>query len=217
MSAKNRIRMHVEELFLNAPKSHRTIELKEELIANLQDKFDDLVAQGREEDFAYDLVVSSIGDIDELILSLREKYIYDPELIDEQRKKSALMIAVSAAIYIVSLIPISLWGSHTGSIFTLVGWAVATGILVYNGMIRPSYKKNENSLVEDFKEWLHYRQNRKAVRSTAYSLLWIATTIIFLAGGMLFNAWSFLWLIFLVSAGIQQVLRLFFLRNNNED
>ena len=217
MSAKNKIRMYVEELFLNAPKSHRTIELKEELIANLQDKFDDLVAQGRDEPFAYDLVVSSIGDIDELILSLREKYIYDPELIDAQRQKSALFISVSVALYFLSLIPVAIWGSHDGAVFTLCGWGIATALLVYNGLTRPNYKKNENSLVEDFKEWSRSKQNRKAIRGTTYSLLWIITVIIYVAGSFLLNAWHPLWLIFLVSAAVQQVLRLFFLRGGRSD
>jgi hypothetical protein len=38
-----KLRKSVEELFENAPKTHRATELKEELLANLTDKYDDLV------------------------------------------------------------------------------------------------------------------------------------------------------------------------------
>ena len=68
---KEKLRAYIESLFLEAPKTKRAYELKEELFANLSAKFDDLVAKGKSEEEAYMAVVSGIGDMDELIRNLK--------------------------------------------------------------------------------------------------------------------------------------------------
>ena len=42
-----KLQKRIEELFENAPKTRKTNELKEELLANLIDKYNDLVDSGK--------------------------------------------------------------------------------------------------------------------------------------------------------------------------
>jgi heme/copper-type cytochrome/quinol oxidase subunit 4 len=220
MSATARIRVHVEELFLDAPKSHRTIELKEELIANLQEKYEDLIVQGHESDEAYNIVVSSIGDIDELIRGLNERYILAPEAVDSRRKKSAMRIAIAVGLYIFSLVPLFFGISEDavlgGLAFMVFIWAVATVIIIYNGIANPKYSKEQDNLIEDFKQFSSGKKKQKAVKGTIDSIVWTTATVIFLGGGIVTHRWNVVWLVFLLAGVACKIIDLLFLHMESD-
>ncbi len=58
---------YVNNLFRGAPETERNRELREEILQNTLDRFDDAVAQGSSEEAAYTQAVSSIGDVSRLI------------------------------------------------------------------------------------------------------------------------------------------------------
>jgi imidazoleglycerol phosphate synthase glutamine amidotransferase subunit HisH len=91
----DKLRSYVENLFAPAPKTKKANELKEEFIANLSEKYRDLVASGKSEEEAYHTVISGIGDIDELIKSLEETQMFDPIRDRKDRQKNALIVSVS--------------------------------------------------------------------------------------------------------------------------
>ena len=68
---KLKLKEYVDGLFVDAegraPGNPRLIELKEEMLLDLSEKYDDLVASGRSPENAYRLAVSGIGDIGELL------------------------------------------------------------------------------------------------------------------------------------------------------
>ena len=65
-----KLRCYIDDLFANAPSTVRAVELKEELYQNLTDKYNDLIAQGKSEESAYNIAIASIGDVDSLISGL---------------------------------------------------------------------------------------------------------------------------------------------------
>jgi DNA integrity scanning protein DisA with diadenylate cyclase activity len=66
------IKKYVNELFKDAPKTKKVKELQEELITNLEEKYNDLIKDGVDEKKAYNDVIAGIGDIDELIANFKE-------------------------------------------------------------------------------------------------------------------------------------------------
>lgn len=42
-----KLRAYVEELFKNAPKTKQTVEIKEEILQNTIDRYNDLIKEGR--------------------------------------------------------------------------------------------------------------------------------------------------------------------------
>lgn len=67
---EEKIRAHMEKLFVSAPKTEAARELKEELLQNVLDKYRDLLAEGRTPDEAYLIAIRGIGDISGLIAGL---------------------------------------------------------------------------------------------------------------------------------------------------
>jgi hypothetical protein len=61
------LRNHVNILFAAAPKNQKADEIKEELLTNLNDKYNDLLANGYDSTAAFHVALSGIGDIDELL------------------------------------------------------------------------------------------------------------------------------------------------------
>ena len=68
------LRQYVERLFADAPKTRKMLELREEIFMNLKEKYNDLRENGASEEEAYEIVKSSIGDVDELISSANDPY-----------------------------------------------------------------------------------------------------------------------------------------------
>lgn len=205
---RDTIRVYIEELFESAPRTRRAIELKDELIANLTERYDDLVADGMDPQVAYATVINGIGDVNELISTLQEQDVLSPVREQQQKQKSALLVSAAVAIYILSLIPPLFMDSVIGKIIMLIMIACATGVLVYNNMTKVRYRKYDDSLVEEFKEWRHASVNRRAVLGTVHSLIWTVAVIVFLLLGFLFGIWYIAWIVFLVAFAISQIARL---------
>ena len=61
-----KLRNYVNILFAAAPKTAKAEEIKEELLTNLNDKYNDLLANGYDSAAAFNLALAGIGDVDEL-------------------------------------------------------------------------------------------------------------------------------------------------------
>lgn len=211
-----RLRAKVEELFMNAPRTKRANDLKEELLANLIDKYNDLINSGKSEDEAFNIVVAGIGDVDELIRGLRQSDVFDYSRQQEERKKSALVVSISVGLYILSIVAVILINEvlmlpeNIGACVMLTIDAVATGILIYHFMSRPKYVKSDDTIVEDFKEWKSKNTQDFRVYRSIKSIIWTVVVIVYLLISFLFGIWYISWIIFIIGAVIEQIVKLIF-------
>ncbi len=68
---KNKIKDYIDLIFADAPDCAKTREMKEEMYSNVSDRYDDLIKEGKSPATAYNISVSGIGDISEIIDSLK--------------------------------------------------------------------------------------------------------------------------------------------------
>ena len=90
----NRLREYIDNLFATAPNNMKAVEVKEEILQNLTDKFNDLIAEGKSEDVAFNIAVASIGDVSDLIRELQglpQQYSKIAEENGRQKQRSALL------------------------------------------------------------------------------------------------------------------------------
>lgn len=66
----NQIQQFVDNMFWSLPQNDQTLTLKEEILQNLQDKYDDLLESGVSEGEAFSTVVSQFGSMEELAAEL---------------------------------------------------------------------------------------------------------------------------------------------------
>lgn len=205
------IREYVESLFADAPKTAGASDLKEEIIGNLEEKYDDLTAGGMSAEEALESVKSNIGNVDELIAGLK-----GPEDADEKEererkgRKAATLNAVAIALYILSpalLIALALMNEPGIGIIVMIACiAAATGIKVYGNSVYPKYKKSDDSMVEDFKEWQSEKQMKKEKKNSYSSLLWSIIVVVYLVVSFTTFAWHITWLIFPIGAIVEKII-----------
>lgn len=219
----NKIRNKVELLFEEAPKTKKAVELKEELIVNLTEKYDDLVEMGKSPEEAYNCVIASIGDVDELIRGLKQNDVLSIEREEKDRKQTAVVVSGAVGAYILSvilLITLTAVFNVDGVIATMAFLLIvgaATCVLIYHFMSKPSYIKADETLVEEFKEWKQGRNQKSQLCKSLISIMWTLITAIYLLISFTFNIWAYSWIIFILGAVIEQIIKLIFdMRNMKE-
>lgn len=211
----DKIRKHVNELFENAPNTKRAYDLKDEIISNANDKYNDLMSEGKSEEEAYNQVIQEIGNVDELIGELVKNNPISNERNMEVKRKTAFVVSLSVGLYILSVIScivldeLGMPDFITASSFIALA-GISTCLLIYHFMSRPKYSKYEDTIVEEFKEWKGKKDNNKEIKKAINSILWTLTVIIYLLISFIFGIWYISWIIFIIAALIENIINLIF-------
>ncbi len=206
-----KIKEYVEELFQNAPQNKKTIEFKEELLSNLLEKYNDLVESGMEREVAYNKVIGSIGNVEDLfedgdiIVETKESF---------SRKKHARNIAIAVMMYILSPVCVIItdnWGNENlGVIFMFILVAAATGLIIYTSMSNAKYKKQDDTIVEEFKEWKSTKSNNYRAYRATKSAISAITVAVYLVVSFITFEWWITWIIFIIGVAIEKVVKAYF-------
>jgi len=214
------IRNYIEDLFADTAPTRKAVELKEEMIQNLNDKYSDLISEGKTQEAAYNIAIAGIGDISALLSELESEAIsYEPDLIGTSvsREKSAMLTAIAVMLCILCTLPLIMLNMINFRYANIVGVptmfvliATAAGILIYNNMTKPKYSKASDSIVEDFRKWQSDSHDRKALRKAISSALWAVTVVCYVLFSSLTGWWHPAWVIFLLAAAVEAILNIFF-------
>lgn len=199
-----KLRHYIDDLFANAPSTVRAVELKEELFQNLTDKYNDLLAEGKSEESAFNIAIASIGDVDSLISGLTGEKRPENE---KSKKRSAILVAIAISLYILCPVPVILLQSEIGVMGLFLFVAVATALLIYNGVTRERYVKADDTMVEEFKEWKqNNKQKNKAVDAIIGSF-WLIAVCVYIVVSFMTGAWHITWIIFLIAAAVASMIK----------
>lgn len=212
-----KLRNYIEFLFEDAPKTKEVIELKEEMLQNLIDKYNDLVSEGKSSEAAYNIATASIGDVNDLIAQLKNRPTYQQGFEKEMlasKKRSALFTSIAVMLYIMSVIPVMLLGEIgtgiLGVVIMFILIAIATGLIVYNSMSKPKYLKKDQTVVEEFKEWKANSIEKNALYKSICGAMWSIVVVIYFIISFMTMAWHITWVIFLIGSAIQGIIHAIF-------
>ncbi|MCM1514351.1 MAG: permease prefix domain 1-containing protein [Anaeroplasma bactoclasticum] len=212
-----KLRNYIEFLFEDAPKTKEVIELKEEMLQNLIDKYNDLVSEGKSNEAAYNIATASIGDVNDLIEQLKNRTTYQQGFEKEMlasKKRSALLTAIAVMLYIMSVIPVLLLSEIgtgvIGVVLMFIMIAIATGLIIYNSMSKPKYLKKDQTVVEEFKAWKANSIEKNALYKSICGVLWSIIVVIYFIISFITMAWHVTWIIFLIGSAIQGIIHAVF-------
>ena len=200
---------YVELLFAGAPNS---TEIKQEILQNTLDRYDDLVSQGKTPEAAYRLAISGIGDINEIINSTPEYHApsYEAPRYEEpvyrsvpeetqENKDKKMKRAFAVAMYILCpfpLIILSEFGESTIGLFLMfLLIAAATFLLIMNGEDKKEAPTEERAIA------------MRNPESPIKRMIGIITLIIYLIISFSTGAWFITWLIFPIATCVKQLIR----------
>lgn len=216
-----KIRSYIDKIFADVPKTRKNWELKEELIGNLQERFQDLLAGGMSEAEAYEHAIESLGNVNELIGSLQNGA--ESSADDEKsRKKRAFYNTIAVGLYVFSGAVFFIFAALSESLATtidlsLVGLVVTLLICiipicinVYTSYAYPRYRKSDDTVVEEFKEWQSEKDKNKEIKKSINSIVWMLTIILYFIISFTTGAWHITWVIYLIAVCVDQIVNLVF-------
>lgn len=194
---------YVNFLFAGAPDSE---EIKQEILQNTLDRFDDLVAEGKTPEAAYTLAISGIGDISELLecdgVCTAEQINIAKTDVDNQKSTYTPMFkkilrAAAIALYIISVIPLFVLSELGLDVIGLCGMlvlvAIATALIIISG--GGNSKKKETNMSQD--------PLKKAIDSVSG----VVTLCVYLGVSFATGAWWITWLIFPISGAVEGLVK----------
>lgn len=191
---------YVNLLFAGAPDNE---DIKQEILQNTLDRYDDLVAQGKAPEAAYRLAISGIGDVNEILGSnapVNNPGQLSPQPIhnEAEDKKNKQIRAVGIAMYILCAVPLfilSEFGYDTlGLCLTLALVATATYLMII------TKGKDEDEPIQDS------NKNEHPVKAEVERIIRLIALVTFLVISFLTGAWYITWLIFPIAGCIRGLI-----------
>ncbi len=183
-------------------------DIKQEILQNTLDRYDDLIAEGRVPEAAYRLAISGIGDINEILGTMHPHTPSNPrqnnctaaEDADEGKKRK--MRAIAIGIYIVAAIPLialdtvghTIWGLS----LTLLLVAIATVLLIQNVSKKPEEEEPRQTVGNSPKSQLE---------KSISNLIWAVGLVAYLLISFMTQAWYITWLIFPIIGAAQGLVK----------
>ena len=156
------IKTYLDNMFARFPKTARILELKNNLLSTMEDKYNELKSQGKSENEAIGIVISEFGNIDELMNELGIEKVEEFEavpMISEKETEDYLNIKRKTGFRIGLGVFLCILGAATliladtlfsadipGVILLLLMVAVAVGLFIYSGLSFEPYKYIEEGV-----------------------------------------------------------------------
>ena len=217
---ENKIREHMEELFIDAAPSRSVFELKEEMIQNLTEKYRDLTESGIPAEEAYHQTIAGIGDVSDLIREMEASFMRDPAEERKERNKSAILTAVAVVLFILCPLPLILFSQLgkdlVGIVFVFTMAATATGLLIYNSMTKPKTMRSDDSMVEEFREWQTQKESQRLAKKQISGAIWSSAVALYFIISFAFRVWHISWVIFIIAIAVQQIVSTYLTISKNK-
>ncbi len=192
------LEQYVNLLFAGAPEA---AEVKQEILQNTLDRYDDLIAQGKTPEAAYRLAISGIGDINEILgqPAAPASPAVPAEPVSELGKRknpalAAVLRAIGVAAFILCPVPVLAEQDVEGVIGLLIMVAGGVVLMILAAFVAGRQEKNAP------------RTPQEKLRKSLNSLVWTFAVVVYLIVSFLTQAWAVTWLIFPMTVAVNSLL-----------
>lgn len=187
---RDQLEQYVNLLFAGARDCE---DIKQEILQNTLDRYDDLVAQGKVPEAAYRLAIAGIGDINEILGTPSQAVSVKTHTpADNDTPKKKLLRAIAVGLYIICIMPLIISDGHIlGFCGTLVIVAVATVLIMLGA------KKEENK---------QERDSRSPLQKGVSALVWAIGLAVYVCWSFTCFEWHITWIVFPILAALDGLL-----------
>ena len=183
-------------------------DIRQEILQNTLDRYDDLVAQGKSPESAYRLAISGIGDISE-ILSGEQTFTASPRTNEPEPEADTptkkLLRTIAIALYILCAAPLIILSEfgmdNLGLCCTLAVVAVATVLILLGKKNGPGEDTQEHTASAQAQETSE--SPRQELRKSIKSLIWAIGLAAYFIVSFSTGAWYVTWVIFPIIGAVQ--------------
>lgn len=183
-------------------------DIKQEILQNTLDRYDDLIDQGKTQEAAYRLAIAGIGDINEILNPCEQPEFVPTGSAEMYQQKSDLnliriMRAIAIGLYILSPIPLIVMDMIGLDIFGLCGTlaivAIATVIIC---IFRQPEDHREDSTSRSEEDNTPQGKLKQSIKS----LFGAVTLAVYLIISFATGAWHVTWLVFPIAAAVRGLI-----------
>lgn len=183
-------------------------DIRQEILQNTLDRYDDLVAQGKSPESAYRQAISGIGDISE-ILSGEQTFTASPRTNEPEPEADTptkkLLRTIAIALYILCAAPLIILSEfgmdNLGLCCTLAVVAVATVLILLGKKNGPREDTREHTASAQAQETSE--SPRQELRKSIKSLIWAIGLAAYFIVSFSTGAWYVTWVIFPIIGAVQ--------------
>lgn len=211
---RNKLICYVNSIFEGIPDTPEVQELREEILQNTLDRYDEECARGVSETVAYNVAVMSIGDTDELLAAYRK-----PK--KEKKSSRRVCVAIAIALYILCVVPPAVademgWPEALGVSLMFLMIAAATALIILSGgrekPAAPKASAPQGVPVQPAAQPVQAASAQeerssavKILRGVLTPLYWLVAVGLFLAAGFA-GYWYVAWVIFIAAGAVGDVI-----------
>jgi len=179
-------------------------DMKQEILQNTLDRYDDLIAEGKVPEAAYRMAITGIGDINEILGSVPTTssvytHAVEPKTAEDEARQKQLR-ATAIALYILCPIPLFLT-SELGN--EILGLCILLSIVALaTALIIMSSKKETEEAQKVSVSLTPQQQMRKSIKSILNAIGLVSYFLISLFTRM----WHITWLVFPIMAALWQLI-----------
>ncbi|MEG0550664.1 MAG: permease prefix domain 1-containing protein [Vagococcus sp.] len=186
----NTIESYVETMFMNLPMTDQIINLKKDILSNMEEKYDELKSDGMSDNEAIGLVISEFGNIDELLNELEidrsgrninnetgsELPTLSIEIISDYIKMKkeigtgigfgVILCGIGTSLLLLSLVYNLL---IVGVIFCLIFVAAGVAFFVLNGLKNSKFEYLEKGFFLEERD-IHYIESESMEYARSFNL-----------------------------------------------
>lgn len=187
-------------------------DIKQEILQNTLDRYDDLIAEGKVPEAAYRLAITGIGDINE-ILGTRPQaaaptYHQTPPApipADNDTTIKKIFRAIAVGLYILCPLPLIVLSEMGMDIIGLCGTlsivAVATVMIILGA--KKKYKHGASPFVDDEDE---EEAPKSPLQKSISSIVWSVGVAVYFLISFAYGKWHITWVIFPILAALDKLL-----------
>ncbi len=212
---EERIKNYIESVFRGVPQTEHSESIKNEILQNLLDKYHDLKNEGRNDEEAYAIAISSGGDLSDIVADLKsgstsaekihqkiqqnagQGHYNTRKLTKRERKKIELLNSV--------LWPITIFVYFFYSILVDGAWSYSWIIF----LITPS--------IESFYKYTVIKSNEKIKNRALSSCLWTSVTAFYFIISFITHRWGITWLIFIFGIAVSNIIKAALSKDDYDD
>jgi len=199
---RDQLKQYVDLLFAGAADCE---DIKQEILQNTLDRYDDLIAEGKVPEAAYRLAITGIGDVNEILgIKPQAAPVYrtaapkaQPAETDTPAKR--LLRAIAVGLYIISFIPLfilSELGNPTVGLCCTIAIAAIATVMIMLGAKKDSDEDEEETKTENLTP-------QQELKKSIGKLIGTIALISFFLISFVTGAWFITWLIFPIAGAVK--------------
>lgn len=178
-------------------------EIKQEILQNTLDRYDDLVGQGKSPQAAYRLAISGIGDINEILGTQCTASGALPTASEQTGHHlkpiwKRVLSAIAICLYIMCPIPLFVLQNETGLCGLLTFVAIATALIIISGDKKTQQSNSPKESAE---------KPESEILKALNTIVWTLGLCIYFVLSFATGAWYITWIMFPLIGAVQGLIK----------